>query len=43
LTIEDRAEAADRLLALALDAGARDNVSVVVADALPAETDTPGW
>jgi PPM family protein phosphatase len=32
LRLPDRAAAAERLVALALDAGARDNVSVVVAD-----------
>lgn len=36
LAIPDRDEAADRLLALALDGGARDNVSVIVTDAVRA-------
>src|SRR3954469_11968412 len=35
LRIETRAAAAERLVALALGAGARDNVSVVVADVVP--------
>jgi protein phosphatase len=37
LAIADREEAADALLETALRAGARDNVSLVVADALPAD------
>jgi protein phosphatase len=43
LAIADRDAAADALLTLALDAAARDNVSVVVADALPAATDAAAW
>jgi PPM family protein phosphatase len=41
LEIEDRAAAAERLVALALDAGARDNVSVVVADVVAREGASP--
>jgi serine/threonine protein phosphatase PrpC len=36
-------EAAARLVEAALAAGAHDNVSAVVADVVPALTDTPGW
>jgi len=43
LAIADRDGAADALLQLALDAGARDNVSVVVADAIAAGSGDQGW
>ena len=43
LAIDDREGAADALLRAALDAGARDNVSLVVADALAAGPDAPSW
>jgi protein phosphatase len=43
LAIADRDAAADRLLELALEGGARDNVSLVVADAQPAGPDAPAW
>ena len=39
-TLLAREDAADALVAAALDAGGRDNVSVVVADVVPGE---PGW
>ncbi|MDX6727980.1 MAG: family protein phosphatase [Baekduia sp.] len=39
----DRRAAAERLVALALDGGGRDNVSVVVADAVPRAGDRAGW
>src|SRR3954452_21101036 len=43
LRIADREAAADRLLALALAAGGRDNVSVVVADVVPRRDPAQGW
>jgi serine/threonine protein phosphatase PrpC len=38
-----REEAATRLVSAALDQGGRDNISVVIADVLPAEQALPAW
>lgn len=43
LATDDRETAAAALLATALGGGARDNVSVVVADALPADASAAAW
>jgi protein phosphatase len=43
LAVADRDAAADALLTLALEADARDNISVVVADAMAADADAPAW
>jgi PPM family protein phosphatase len=43
LSSPDRAAAADRLIELALEAGARDNVSVLVADVTPRADAVAGW
>lgn len=43
LRLHPRRAAADRLIDLALDAGARDNVSAVVADVIPVHDPAAGW
>ena len=43
LATPERTACAERLVAAALAAGARDNVSVVVADVLPRDDDAAGW
>jgi PPM family protein phosphatase len=43
LQLHPRRAAADRLIDLALDAGARDNVSAVVADVIPLHDPAAGW
>ena len=43
LSISSRDVSATTLMKLALDAGGRDNVSVVVADVVPSDNPTDGW
>ena len=43
LTSGARADCAERLVAMALAAGAKDNVSVIVADVEPRRDPAAGW
>jgi serine/threonine protein phosphatase PrpC len=43
LSIPSRDRSADHLVELALAAGGRDNVSVIVADVVPAVDGATGW